>query len=159
MTRHPIKSISQPAFPEPGKSSRKTVPTNSSMRRIVCTDFFPVSADHEYSRKGPFAGYYLQISPNGRSLLAGGKWSPDKNDLATIRTNILRTSKPLRKVISAPRFVKMFGPAKVDGNGKGERCNIFGADDMLKVAPKMNNVDKTHKDIDLLKLRTIGVVY
>jgi hypothetical protein len=91
--------------------------------------------------------------------LAGGKWTPDKNDLATIRTNIIRNSKPLRRVINAPRFVELFGPAKPDSKGKGQRCNIFGAEDQLKVAPKMNGVDKTHKDIDLLKLRTIGVVH
>lgn len=36
---------------------------------------------------------------------------------------------------------------------------MFGAEDALKVAPKIQGVDKTHKDIDLLKLRTIGVVY
>ncbi|KAK9898812.1 hypothetical protein P389DRAFT_193832 [Cystobasidium minutum MCA 4210] len=110
-------------------------------------------------RKGSFAGYYLQISPGGRSLLAGGKWTPDKNDLATIRTNIIRNSKPFRRIINAPRFVELFGPAKPDAKGKGTRCNVFGADDMLKVAPKMNGVDKNHKDIDLLKLRTIGVVH
>ncbi|KAL7007914.1 hypothetical protein EMMF5_002561 [Cystobasidiomycetes sp. EMM_F5] len=109
-------------------------------------------------RKGPFAGYYLQIAP-GNSLLAGGRWDPPKNDLATIRSNILRSSKPFRRVISDANFVKHFGPAKPDGKGKGKRCNVFGADDALKIAPKMNGVDKNHKDIDLLKLRTIGVVY
>lgn len=119
-------------------------------------------------RKGPFAGYYLQISPNGRSLLAGGKWGPEKNDLATIRSNILRSSKPLRKVINDPKFVSLFGPAKLPAGKKApsnsaagisRRCNVFGSDDMLKVAPKINGVDKSHKDIDLLRLRTIAVVY
>lgn len=110
------------------------------------------------SRKGPFAGYYLQIAP-GRSLLAGGKWDPDKNELATIRTNILHSSKPFRKVIKNPKFVEYFGPAKVDGRGKGKRCNVFGADDALKIAPKIEGVDKTHKDIDLLRLRSICVLY
>lgn len=62
-------------------------------------------------------------------------------------------------MISDANFVKHFGPAKPDGKGKGKRCNVFGADDALKIAPKMNGVDKNHKDIDLLKLRTIGVVY
>jgi len=49
----------------------------------------------------------------------------------------------------------MFGPAKPDKNGK--RQNVFGHDDALKVAPK--GVDKTHKDIDLLKLRSVAVVH
>lgn len=148
---------------------RHTRPTLQQVSRVqgasplpgTSTCVLALSADivAENSRKGPFAGYYLQISPGGRSLLAGGKWTPDKNDLATIRTNIIRNSKPFRRIINAPTFVKYFGPAKLDAKGKGVRCNVFGADDMLKVAPKMNGVDKNHKDIDLLKLRTIGVVH
>ena len=53
------------------------------------------------------------------------QWNADKNDLATIRTNIGRNSKPLRKLISAPEFEKLFGKAKA-GNG---RSNIFGRDE------------------------------
>lgn len=82
-----------------------------------------------------------------------------RNDLATIRTNLLHSSKKFRRIITAPEFVKYFGPAKPDGRGKGKRCNVFGAEDQLKVAPKIEGVDKSHKDIDLLKLKTIGVVY
>jgi hypothetical protein len=33
---------------------------------------------------------------------------------------------------------------------------VFGHEDALKVAPK--GVDKGHKDIDLLKLRSVAVV-
>lgn len=35
-------------------------------------------------RKGKFAGYYLQIKGNNQSLLAGGIWCPDKDEMATI---------------------------------------------------------------------------
>ena len=74
----------------------------------------------------------------------------------------------MRKVINDPKFVGFFGPAKLPAGKKApsnsaagisRRCNVFGSDDMLKVAPKINGVDKTHKDIDLLRLRTIAVVY
>lgn len=49
----------------------------------------------------------------------------------------------------------LFGPPRV--GEKGERRNVFGNDDALKVAPK--GVEKDHKDIDLLKLRSVAVVH
>jgi hypothetical protein len=63
----------------------------------------------------------------------------------------------MRKIIGAKDFVKMFGEAKP--HPKGSRQNVFGGEDALKVAPKLEGVDKTHKDIDLLKLRSIAVVH
>lgn len=54
----------------------------------------------------------------------------------------------------------MFGPAKPHKDGKNinsKRQNVFGHEDALKVAPK--GVDKDHKDIDLLKLRSVAVVH
>ena len=59
--------------------------------------------------------------------------------------------------LSTPEFTKVFGPAKKDGRGKGQRCNVFGFEDELKVAPKMEGVDKTHPEIDWLKLRSFIV--
>ncbi|KDQ09205.1 hypothetical protein BOTBODRAFT_117451 [Botryobasidium botryosum FD-172 SS1] len=96
-------------------------------------------------RKTKFAG----LKPGG-SFLAGGGWQCEQSQLGNIRTNILRNPSRLRQVISAPAFVELFGEAKP--HPKGKRQNIFGHEDALKVAPK--GVDKTHKDIDLLKLRT-----
>ena len=93
------------------------------------------------------------------------------------RNNIKRSSRRLRQVISAPDFEALFGPARP--HPKGERQNIFGMEDELKVAPK--GVDKNHKcvscarllmcsasgidetrrvrDIDLLKCRSFAVVH
>jgi uncharacterized protein (DUF2461 family) len=107
-------------------------------------------------RKGIWAGYYLGISPNGHSVLAAGVWQPGKDELANMRQSILRDPSVLRDCISRPDFVEMFGPPKP--GPKGKRQNVFGHDDALKVAPKLEGVDKTHKDIDLLKLRSIAVV-
>ncbi|KAF9263955.1 hypothetical protein L218DRAFT_864014 [Marasmius fiardii PR-910] len=102
-------------------------------------------------RKGIFAGF----RPGGESLIAGGTWCPGRNELATIRSNLMRNAKPFRDIISAPEFVEFFGEAKRQPNG--ERSNIFGAEDELKVAPK--GVEKDHKDIDLLKCRSFAVVH
>ncbi|KAI0284629.1 hypothetical protein BGY98DRAFT_910547 [Russula aff. rugulosa BPL654] len=102
-------------------------------------------------RKGIFAGF----KPGGESLLAAGSWCPGKNEIATIRSHILRNPSRLRRIISAPRFVENFGPPKP--HSKKGRQNIFGRDDELKTAPK--GFDKNHKDIDLLKCRSFVVLH
>ncbi|OCH90168.1 hypothetical protein OBBRIDRAFT_793554 [Obba rivulosa] len=106
-------------------------------------------------RKGLFAHYHIAVRPDGGSLFAAGAWQPGRNELATIRSNIQRSSARLRKLIAAPDFVKYFGEAA--RHPEGLRRNIFGHEDELKTAPK--GVDKTHKDIDLLKCRSFAVVH
>jgi uncharacterized protein (DUF2461 family) len=81
------------------------------------------------------------VKPGGESLLAAGSWCPGKDELATIRSHILRNPSRLRRIINAPRFVETFGPAKP--LAKKGRQNIFGRDDELKTAPK--GCDKDHK--------------
>ncbi|TXT11172.1 hypothetical protein VHUM_01923 [Vanrija humicola] len=107
-------------------------------------------------KKGTWAGYHLSICPGGHSILACGKWQPNREDTAAIRQNILHDPAPFRAAIGAPAFVKLFGPAEPGKKG-GKAQNVFGHSDALKVAPK--GVDKTHKDIDLLKLRSIVVFH
>ena len=80
---------------------------------------------------------------------------PGKDELATIRHHFLTEPEKFREAISRPDFVELFGAPKP--HAKGTRQNVFGHDDALKVAPK--GIDKTHKDIDLLKLRSIAVVH
>lgn len=58
-----------------------------------------------------------------------------------LRSNILRNPSRLRDLISAHAFVKLFGEPKP--HPKGQRRNIFGMEDELKVAPK--GVGKDHK--------------
>jgi len=106
-------------------------------------------------RKGIFAGYHIAIKPDGESIIAAGSWQPGRNELATIRSNLLRSSTRFRNVISTPPFVELFGEPKPPP--KGQRRSIFGMEDELKVAPK--GVEKTHKDIDLLKCRSFAVVH
>ncbi|KAL1948090.1 hypothetical protein VTO73DRAFT_12165 [Trametes versicolor] len=106
-------------------------------------------------RKGIFAAYHVAIKAGGESLIAAGSWCPGKNELQTIRNNLLRSTRRLRQIISAPEFEALFGPAHP--HPKGGRQNVFGFEDELKVAPK--GVDKTHKDIDLLKCRSFAVVH
>ncbi|EJU01367.1 hypothetical protein DACRYDRAFT_116544 [Dacryopinax primogenitus] len=104
-------------------------------------------------RKGIFAKYHIHIQPGGNSMIACGSWCPGKNELDSIRHHIKHNPSQLRQIISSKAFVKHFGPPKPDP--KGRRQNVFGREDELKTAPK--GVDKNHKDIDLLKLRSIAV--
>lgn len=64
--------------------------------------------------------------PVGRSLIAAGVWQPGSSELSTIRHAILQDPAPLRKAISAPAFVELFGEPKAQ---KGVRKNVFGQDD------------------------------
>lgn len=108
-------------------------------------------------RKGPFAGYHLYLEPGGYSILACGLWQPDKTRLQRLRDRIMAPSPgpgPLRAVIGAAPFVKLFGKPQPRPDKK--RQNIFGHSDELKVAPK--GIGKDHRDIDLLKLRSMTVV-
>ncbi|GJN89157.1 hypothetical protein Rhopal_002131-T1 [Rhodotorula paludigena] len=106
-------------------------------------------------RKGPFALYYVHIQPGGKSMLGCGCWQPPASSLKLFRDAILRDPKPLRKVLAAKDFVELFGSDKPRMDNK--RSSIFGGSDQLKNAPKLEGVDKTHKDIDLLKCRSFAV--
>jgi uncharacterized protein (DUF2461 family) len=83
---------------------------------------------------------YRMIKPGGRSIIAGGAWQPERQDLQNIRASILRSSARLRAVISDPTFVAHFG--KPEPHPEGKRQSIFGSEDQLKVAPK--GIDKDH---------------
>ena len=79
-------------------------------------------------------GYFLQIKP-GETLLGGGFWQPEKDDLYRLRKEIEQDAFEFREILENKDFVKYFG-------GK------FGGDE-LKSAPR--GFDKEHKDIDLLR--------
>ncbi|POW18817.1 hypothetical protein PSHT_05398 [Puccinia striiformis] len=78
--------------------------------------------------------------------------------LATIRNAIMRNPRPLRDVINNEEFIEMFGKplGKVEQLSFHFRSSIFGHKDELKNCPKINGVDKTHPDVDLLKLKSIA---
>ena len=98
------------------------------------------------------------VKPDNGSLIAAGAWCPGKNELQTIRqcsarlhipgcpltcfhrSNLQRSSARLRQIISSTEFTGLFGEAKP--HPQGERRNVFGGEDELKVAPK--GVDKHH---------------
>ncbi|KAM0787763.1 hypothetical protein ACM66B_003820 [Microbotryomycetes sp. NB124-2] len=105
-------------------------------------------------RKGPFALYYLEIGGKSRSLLAGGLWCPPADQVRMFRNAVLRDPAPIRKVLNDKAFIKYFG--KPDPTSKTQ-TSVYGQRDQLKNCPKIEGVTKDHKDIDLLKLRSVAV--
>ncbi|MEL6852798.1 MAG: DUF2461 domain-containing protein, partial [Bacteroidota bacterium] len=78
-------------------------------------------------------GYYFRLGP-GQSMMAGGFFSPNPEDLKRIRTEIADDAMPLREIIAEEHFQAHFG--ELSGEG-------------VKTAPK--GFDKTHPDIDLIR--------
>ncbi|UOG73940.1 DUF2461 domain-containing protein [Hymenobacter tibetensis] len=90
------------------------------------------------SGNGP--GYYVQLGPNGQTLLAGGLYEPEKEQLARIRQEIDYNGDALHRLLQAPGFRKYF--TEVGG-------------DKLKKAPTGYPVD--HPEIELLKYKSFVV--
>ncbi|KAL2432810.1 hypothetical protein ABEF94_014172 [Exophiala dermatitidis] len=108
-------------------------------------------------RKGPYAGYYVQIKPGGKSYVGAGLWSPEAQALALIRADIDRKPKRLRRILTDPRMRKeILGGIP---NDEAKAIKAFAAqnsDNALKTKPKGYEAD--NPNIELLRLRnfTLG---
>ncbi|KAG9750461.1 hypothetical protein KCU73_g6567, partial [Aureobasidium melanogenum] len=104
-------------------------------------------------RKGPYAAYYVQISPND-SFVGGGYWSPDARALAALRTTIDENPQRLKDVLMNDKMRAEF----LSGSSKKTAVKSFvktNAETALKTKPK--GYDGGHPDIDLLRLRRFTV--
>ena len=80
-------------------------------------------------------GYYFHIE-EGNTMVGGGFWGPDKDDLLRIREDIAGNASELRSVLADKTFINTFG--KLEG-------------DQLKTCPK--GFDKEHPAVDLLRYK------
>jgi uncharacterized protein (TIGR02453 family) len=87
-----------------------------------------------------FAGYYFHIEP-GKSIMAGGAYTPPTPWLSAIREKISESADKFIKITEAKDFKKYFG-------------NIDG--EKLKTAPK--GYPSNHPNIELLKYKSYLVV-
>ena len=53
-------------------------------------------------------GYYFQLGPNGQTLLAGGIYQPDKEQLTRIRQEIDYNGPALHRILEAPTFRQFY---------------------------------------------------
>ena len=92
---------------------------------------------NSYSRLGKElrGGYFIRIKP-GESMLAGGFWEPNKDDLFRIRKEIEQDATEIKAILEDKNYQKHFG-------------NEFYSFDELKTAPR--GFDKEHPDVDLLR--------
>jgi uncharacterized protein (TIGR02453 family) len=92
-------------------------------------------------RKATRMGYHVAIQPQGRSLIAGGMYEPTPEQLSRFRQAIDKNAAVFKKITSAKDFLEYFG-------------GIEG--ELLKTAPQ--GYDRSHSEIELLKLKQIIVV-
>jgi uncharacterized protein (TIGR02453 family) len=83
-------------------------------------------------------GYYFQIEPGNRSMVASGLYLPNAENLAKIRQEIDYNGEALTAVLLNKKFKKTFGP--------------LWQDDKLKTMPK--GYAKDHPYINYLKLKS-----
>lgn len=84
-------------------------------------------------------GYFFNLQP-GKTVIGGGFYGPNSDDLKLIRNHIAQDDEPLRSVLKNSTFKKTFGALQ------GEQ---------VKTAPK--GFDKEHPSIDLLKFKSMYV--
>ncbi len=95
-----------------------------------------------YSRAGAHrrGGYYLRLEP-GNSLMAGGFFSPNAEDLLRIRKEFEMDDSLIRTILNQKDFKKAFGG--------------FNRDNAVKTAPK--GFSKDDPNIDLIRLKSFFV--
>ena len=86
-------------------------------------------------------GVYLHIQPNNKSFVAAGLWMPQPEPLGKIRQEIDYNGNTLAKIMSNPKFKKMYG--------------AFGPEYALKNVPK--GYEKDHPHLEWLKLKSFVV--
>ena len=100
--------------------------------------YFTASAGKEIEEPG----YYLQLGPNGQTMVAGGLYMPDKAQLAAIRQEIDYNADELKVIIAKPDFQRYFG--QMGG-------------DKLKKSPAAYSVE--HPEIELLKHKSFTATH
>tara|TARA_B110000046_G_scaffold78688_2_gene86809 strand:+ start:238 stop:921 length:684 start_codon:yes stop_codon:yes gene_type:complete len=130
--------------------SISTASGKKSLYRIYRDVRFSKNKDsYKTNRSGSFAreganrrgGYFFSVSP-GESIIGGGFYQPNTDDLNLIRKQIELDAKPLRQVLGNQKFKKYYH-------------QLLG--EQLKTAPR--GFDKEDPNIDLLRYKSFYVVH
>ena len=92
-------------------------------------------------RKSGRLGYYFHIEPHNRSMVAGGLYMPEPQQILRFRDSIVREPETFKSIIADPGFKQVFGSIQ------GEK---------LKTTPKGFAAD--HPEIELLRLKEVLAV-
>jgi len=85
-------------------------------------------------RKSDYAGYYIHVEPENKTILASGIWHPQPAILKSVRNEISYNHQEYEKIIRNKNFVASFG--QVEGN---------------KLVRPPKGFDKEHPAIEYLK--------
>ena len=100
-------------------------------------------------RKGPYAGYYLQIKPSG-SFIGGGLWCPEAAPLAAMRKDIDRKSDKLKGVLLDPAMRKEFLSGISKDDKKAVKALVEqNKENALKTKPKVGSMKSSDWCIDM----------
>ena len=91
-------------------------------------------------RKATRLGYYVHLQPKGQTILAGGLYMSEPEQLASFRRAIDRDARQFKEITREGSFLETFGAIR------GER---------LKTAPQ--GYDRSHPEIELLQLKQVTV--
>jgi uncharacterized protein (TIGR02453 family) len=102
-----------------------------------------ISAGISAAGKGTgIPGYYFQIEPGNKSMLASGLYLPSSENLAKIRQEIDYNGEQLTAIVNGKHFKKTFGK--------------LWDEDKLRTMPK--GYPKDHPHIEYLKLKSFMVI-
>ena len=87
-------------------------------------------------------GYYFRIEPGGKSMIAGGFWAPNSEDMKHIRLQVQADDQPLREIVADKDFQDYFG--KLEG-------------EQVKSAPR--GFPKDDPAIDLLRYKQLIITH
>lgn len=89
-------------------------------------------------RKGPYAGYYVQIQPGNASFVGAGMWHPEAAPVAAMRRDFDRKSHKLKEVLMGAELRKEFlgGVSKEEGKVVAKFVGMNG-EGALKTKPKV----------------------
>ena len=89
-------------------------------------------------RKGPYAGYYVQIQPKG-SFVGAGVWHPEAAPLALLRKSVDRHGERLKSVLSGSQELRkeFLGGAKGEGECVKKFVGLNG-ESALKTKPRVS---------------------
>jgi uncharacterized protein (TIGR02453 family) len=92
-----------------------------------------------YSRatKALRGSYYIHFQPGNKSMIGGGFWGPNAEDLKRIRVEIAADDAPLRRILNSTSFKNHFG--------------VLGGQ-QLKTSPK--GFENDHPAVDLLRFKS-----
>jgi uncharacterized protein (TIGR02453 family) len=89
-------------------------------------------------RKSGRMAYYLHLEPHNRSMIAGGLYMPEPEQILRFREAVSRRPESFKSIIGDPLFKQYFGSIE------GEK---------LKTSPKGFAPD--HPEMDLLRLKSV----